>query len=413
MGVYDPKNARLCDIYEGELLTQREPAADEADLQLFCETMHNIMKPGVDVCWIMGGRHESNTKIIKDAISKKGWKSKEFLMVHDYKGMQRHYWRRQRGLANSRTAEKLFICWRGQLPKNLPTERWYVDHGSPLYVEVMSKVPVVSPKDLAFVAKSVRETSLKRMIAAPVEVEQPATSEQPAGQPDDALAGPSGQELLQQVKRRRLYRQTTGTEVAWFPHDNPVQLVKELVWEAGGNLVKWVFYGTPAAGNGVLGALEMGCSAICLCEDAHHQEHFLKALTQKAVGNFLTGASKVFGDADLRARAAKCIAVPDGRKGKENKEKEDREKESKKGKNDTAKEKKEKKDKEEESAKEVECVSEATQGEDDGQPRKVKKKSKKQGKNVKKKSKAPKGKKSERPESEDEGEDTSSSESNS
>ena len=31
----------------------------------------------------------------------------------------------------------------------------------------------------------------------------------------------------------------------------------------------------------VLGTLEMNCNAIVFCQDAHHQEHFLKALTEK------------------------------------------------------------------------------------------------------------------------------------
>ena len=195
----------------------------------------------------------------------------------------------------------------------MPLERWYVDAGSPLYVEVMNKVPVVAPKDLAFVDKTVREISLRRMVAAPAvsaapaddEAESAAASADPAALGDQT--GPTPHELLQSVKRRRLYRRATGEEVVWFPHDNHTALLKELVWEAGGNHVKWVFYGTPAAGNGVLGVLEMGCSAICLCEDAHHNEHFLKALEQKAVDMFLLGSSNVFGDADLLAKAQKYV----------------------------------------------------------------------------------------------------------
>ena len=80
------------------------------------------------------------------------------------------------------------------------------------------------------------------------------------------------------MKRRRLYRQASANEVVWFPHDNPAILMHELVWESGGPQVRWIFFGTPVAGNGVLGAIEMGCSVICLCEDDHHKEHFLKAL---------------------------------------------------------------------------------------------------------------------------------------
>ena len=158
------------------------------------------------------------------------------------------------------------------------------------------------------------------MVAAPAvsaapaddEAESAAASADPAALGDQT--GPTPHELLQSVKRRRLYRRATGEEVVWFPHDNHTALLKELVWEAGGNHVKWVFYGTPAAGNGVLGVLEMGCSAICLCEDAHHKEHFLKALEQKAVDNFLLGSSNVFGDADLLAKAQKYVPRPEPKK---------------------------------------------------------------------------------------------------
>ena len=111
MGVYDPKNARLCDVFTGEGWAQREPTLDETDLQLFVDTMSHIMKPGMDFCWLFSGRLEQSEKGIKDVITKKGWKYKQFTTVMDYKAMQKYYWRRQRGLANSRTVEKLFLCW--------------------------------------------------------------------------------------------------------------------------------------------------------------------------------------------------------------------------------------------------------------------------------------------------------------
>ena len=44
-------------------------------------------------------------------------------------------------------------------------------------------------------------------------------------------------------------------------------LLREFVHECGGDKVKWVFYGTPAAGNGVLGCVEAGCCVIAHCED--------------------------------------------------------------------------------------------------------------------------------------------------
>ena len=111
MGVYDPKNARLCDVFTGEGWAQREPTLDETDLQLFVDTMSNIMKPGMDFCWLFSGRLEQSEKGIKDMSTQKGWKYNQFTTVMDYRATQKYYWRRQRGLANSRTVEKLFLCW--------------------------------------------------------------------------------------------------------------------------------------------------------------------------------------------------------------------------------------------------------------------------------------------------------------
>jgi hypothetical protein len=49
-------------------------------------------------------------------------------------------------------------------------------------------------------------------------------------------------------KKRRLYRQLTGSEVPWFPHDNDIDLLRELVHEA--KQPRCVFFGTPAGGCG-------------------------------------------------------------------------------------------------------------------------------------------------------------------
>ena len=88
----------------------------------------------------------------------------------------------------------------------------------------------------------------------------------------------------------------------WFPLDNTPDLLRELVWECGGNTVRWVLHGTPASGAGVIGCLEMGCSVVCLCEDAHHKGNFEIALKERAVERLITG-SRVFKDPGLSARA--------------------------------------------------------------------------------------------------------------
>ena len=112
--------------------------------------------------------------------------------------------------------------------------------------------------------------------------------------------------LQDHVKKRRLYRATTDSVCAWFPHDNHPDVLKELVWESG--TPRWVLYGTPASGAGVLGCLEMGVSVITLCEDAHHLENFMKALKQRAVEAMLAG-SRIFKDDVLKARALEFCSV--------------------------------------------------------------------------------------------------------
>ena len=75
----------------------------------------------------------------------------------------------------------------------------------------------------------------------------------------------------------------------WFPHDNAAELMKELLWEAGGDKVRWVFHGTPSSGAGVAGCLDMGASVLCLCHDTFHKDHFDKVMKQRVVEAMLVG----------------------------------------------------------------------------------------------------------------------------
>ena len=146
-----------------------------------------------------------------------------------------------------------------------------------MYVETVAKVPILAPKDHYYVSQAVRDLSLASTMGAtavasaapPPEVPtSEVAQEEPEGPPSTRLAA-SG------VKRRRLYGQaSSGDLVAWFPHDQPKLLLREFVHECGGDKVKWVFYGTPAAGNGVLGCVEAGCCVIANCEDEHHASNF-------------------------------------------------------------------------------------------------------------------------------------------
>ena len=302
-------------------------AVPKRSREAFLDLIDGIMKPGEDFCWIMCGRHETNYEKIKVMIGKLRWKTKCFHLVYDSRLLQKWYWKRMRGLANSKSVEKMLLCWKGRLPDGLPKSRQYVDKETPLYTEVMLKVPVVAPKDLTFVGKEVREASLRTMggIVAPDDEQQDGLGAASALEDKGADAAPGAASVpvdsadlggsttfARHVKRRRLYRQTTGTDVAWFPHDNAADLLKELVWECGGEKVRWVLHGTPASGAGVVGALEMGASVVCLCEDTHHKTGFEQALQQRCVEVMLAG-SRVFKDLDLQARAAKLCPPPQGR----------------------------------------------------------------------------------------------------
>ena len=55
MGFYDVKNSRLCNILEGQGLTHREPALDEADFERYVKSILPLMAMGRDVLWVMGG----------------------------------------------------------------------------------------------------------------------------------------------------------------------------------------------------------------------------------------------------------------------------------------------------------------------------------------------------------------------
>ena len=112
------------------------------------------------------------------------------------------------------------------------------------------------------------------------------------------------------VKKRKLYKQVLGTDVEWFPHEMDIDLVKELIWEAGSP--RWVLLGTPASGAAIHGSFEMGCSVVALCTDEHHRTHLLPAVVVRAVEAMANESSVVFKDDILsrRSEQLKLAAAP-------------------------------------------------------------------------------------------------------
>ena len=227
------------------------------------------------------------------------------------------HWKRQRGVANSKSIEQCFCIYKGKMPRSMPKCRMYVDPGSPLFNQVVRNVPVLAPRNQALVGRDVRETSLSSMTGIPhhedkaeQERESRLRESTESEVASDGLHQPETEEATAQekkalvaavIKKRKLYKQLSGTEVPWFPHDNDMELLKELCWESG--RPRWVIHGTPAGGAGVQGCFEAGCSVVLLCFDDHHRTHLSRLILERAVESMVSGSTLVFKDESLCARS--------------------------------------------------------------------------------------------------------------
>ena len=281
--------------------------------------------------------------------------------------MQYGHFKRQRGIANSRSHEVLYLCYKHKAPKNLAKTRKYVDSGSAVWNQVVRNVPILSHKNHALVTKAVREESLQTMIGVDVAEEEAKEDEAATAKAIDedegeqaAPADAGGTEkaiVTAAMRKRKLYRQLTGSEVPWFPHDNDIELLKELCHEAG--KPRWVYFGTPAGGAGIHGCIEMGCSVLALCFDEHHKKNLQPFLVQRAVEAMLGSSTMVFRNEDLLARAkdlnitkAKDDTKEDGKKKDEKEDKKKEEDGKKEDEKEEDKKKEKKKEKKEDKKKE-------------------------------------------------------------
>ena len=278
------------------------------------------MVGGRDVLWVLTGRAQSNLPKIQKIPAANKFRTVTCHLAYNTKQMQQYgHFQRQRGLANSRSHEVMLLCYKGRKPKQMAKIRQFVDAGSPLFNEVMRNVPVLPQKSHALVPKQVRETSLASMVGqcvAEVEAEEreklgychPLQEDEGADcgaeARDEAATAVRPEKALvtAAVKKRKLYRQLTGTEVPWFPHDNDIELLKELCHEAG--KPRWVHFGTPAGGAGMHGCIESGRSVLALTFDDHRAKVLKPFLVERAVEAMLGSSTMVFVNEDLLARSA-------------------------------------------------------------------------------------------------------------
>ena len=355
MGFYDVKNARLCGVFEGECLTHREPALDELDFERYVKSFCPLMVSGRDVMWVLCGRTDTNMRKLKSILARNQLKQQAFRLCYNTKQMLQYgHFLSQGGIANWRSHEVLLLCYKGRVPRHLAKTRAHVDTGSSVFNEVVRRVPVLRMTSHALVSREIRERSLQAMIGVDV-LEQEAQDPDYPGPPnvddetaleDQAATAEASTALLSAaVKKRKLYRQLrqlTRTEVPWFPHDNDIDLLKELCHEAG--RPRWVYFGTPAGGAGIHGCIEMGCSVLALCYDEFHREHLAPFLVQRAVEAMLGATTLVFTNESLVARAQQLRLTKESPK----EDKKDEQEEKKEDKKKTKDEKKKKDDKEKE-----------------------------------------------------------------
>ena len=254
------------------------PAFNPQDFRTWASAYDTIMKPNVDVAWVFSGKSRANEVNIEKILRDMKWEFKELRLVYDPSLMRALYWKRERGIANASSSETLFFCWKGNPPKNLPTNRLHVAPGEALYLDVMNRAPVATERDLSMVSKD----QLEKMAATlgvdtakgtSCDISEDDSSEESAGTPKK-------RRYPARNKGRALLRQPSTDMVPWFPLDNSPKLMQELAHESGSGL-KWVFHGSPAGGCGLFGLLKEGLVVVALAATEDHGQELRKAVVNR------------------------------------------------------------------------------------------------------------------------------------
>ncbi len=154
MGFYDVKHAKLCAVFAGEGLTHREPAVDELDFERYVKSLSPLMLPERDVLWVLGGRTDTHDRRIKRILARNFISAKAFHLSYNTKQMMQFgHFKKQRGIANSRSHELLYLCYKNRVPKQLSKLRVHVDAGSAGFNQLVRSVAGVPAQSHALVAR--------------------------------------------------------------------------------------------------------------------------------------------------------------------------------------------------------------------------------------------------------------------
>ena len=92
------------------------------------------MLPGRDVLWVLGGRTDTNRMKLKRILTRNGLTFQVFHICYNTKQMMQYgHFQRQGGIANSRSHELMYCCYKGRAPKQLAKARSFVDPGTPVF----------------------------------------------------------------------------------------------------------------------------------------------------------------------------------------------------------------------------------------------------------------------------------------
>lgn len=89
------------------------------------------------------------------------------------------YYTRCSGIANAQAQEVAYLCWLGRQPTLRTKTRQFVDPGTDVYIDFISKVPVTAERDLLKVDVATKENVMPSLVG----------ESEPANEDDDASDG--------------------------------------------------------------------------------------------------------------------------------------------------------------------------------------------------------------------------------